>query len=724
VTTDPWRAPIESGDFAAVEELWEERLEDPREHSDFFMGAAKALGKAGEARRAAELLGRLDEKVLEEPAIRLDAARLRLTLAPKDAAGREAAQDALRELYSDRPGVDAVLEWAALPKADRPANVIDEARWWLDHDVGRHVYMTGRGVGRVAEVNLALGVVRVDFGEKRPDSFRRSEAGRLLKPLSKGDLLLRLHEDPETEAERAKAEPAEVLGELLSSFDRPLSTAEIRAILTPAVPASKWAGWWSKAKKDPRLHSAKGGREHTWSESHEEAANVLITTFQSARFPEKLRMLRQEVGRSGSRAGELVDSLIEAVRSPRRKLEEAAEAWGLLAELSEKGMKLPDGIDPTGELESILGRPDSGDLVSKIRDRRARARAIVAFKNTHPNDWVDIYQRLFAREQDSRALEYIYGALEEEAPDVARALADQVLTTPRKAPGSFLWLLERAKTAPFLKGRLSPVLLGRVAQAMGTPEFHGLRPQAKRLLEPEGILDLCLESADLEDAQNALRILESTPDLEDYRKEEIRSHFELTFRGLSAESSDEVELIYVSARALARRRSEYERLVEVDIPDNAREIKKAREYGDLRENFEYQEAKRQQELLSVKMREMKAELHRARAIRPPEGPLDTARVGARVTLAGDDGAVRTVTLLGPWDSDPDHGVYSYLAPAASALIGARPGDRVEFEGLAVTVRAIEPWSDAAPADGGEAAISSPERPSGEQGGTVPGESGA
>ena len=41
--------------------------------------------------------------------------------------------------------------------------------------------------------------------------------------------------------------------------------------------------------------------------------------------------------------------------------------------------------------------------------------------------------------------------------------------------------------------------------------------------------------------------------------------------------------------------------------------------------------------------------------------------------------VETFTILGAWDSDPDHGIISYLTPVAMAMVNAKVGDEVEFE---------------------------------------------
>ena len=67
----------------------------------------------------------------------------------------------------------------------------------------------------------------------------------------------------------------------------------------------------------------------------------------------------------------------------------------------------------------------------------------------------------------------------------------------------------------------------------------------------------------------------------------------------------------------------------------------------------------------------------------------------------------TFTILGAWDSDPDHGIISYLTPVAMALVNHKVGDEVEIEMLGQKrrqrIEAIAAWkTEAAPAP--EAAV--------------------
>ena len=64
------------------------------------------------------------------------------------------------------------------------------------------------------------------------------------------------------------------------------------------------------------------------------------------------------------------------------------------------------------------------------------------------------------------------------------------------------------------------------------------------------------------------------------------------------------------------------------------------------------------------------------------------RPGARVTLGGPKGR-KTVTLLGPWDSKPEAGVYSYLSELGKLLLGKTVGEQAIVLGDEMTIEKIE-----------------------------------
>jgi transcription elongation GreA/GreB family factor len=68
---------------------------------------------------------------------------------------------------------------------------------------------------------------------------------------------------------------------------------------------------------------------------------------------------------------------------------------------------------------------------------------------------------------------------------------------------------------------------------------------------------------------------------------------------------------------------------------------------------------------------------------------DKIKFGTVVTLGGDqDSNDIVITIMGPWETDPENHVYSYQAPAVNRLLGKEKGDVVEFLDMEMTVREI------------------------------------
>ncbi|HMB69944.1 MAG TPA: GreA/GreB family elongation factor, partial [bacterium] len=97
-----------------------------------------------------------------------------------------------------------------------------------------------------------------------------------------------------------------------------------------------------------------------------------------------------------------------------------------------------------------------------------------------------------------------------------------------------------------------------------------------------------------------------------------------------------------------------------------------------------------------------------RIIDPSTVDPSSVSIGTRVELQGVDGGTRMMTILGPWESDPDSGVYSYLSEFAKRILGRGPGDEVTLEGRNWRVGSVELWASA-PAGAAADAGGGPER---------------
>ncbi len=107
----------------------------------------------------------------------------------------------------------------------------------------------------------------------------------------------------------------------------------------------------------------------------------------------------------------------------------------------------------------------------------------------------------------------------------------------------------------------------------------------------------------------------------------------------------------------------------------AARIKTAREWGDLKENSEYHDAKNEQAHLETKIARLREKI--AAAVVVEEAPVADGVVGfgSTVVVREEDGAERTWRIVSSHDANPAEGRLSAESPVALALLGLGAGEQ-------------------------------------------------
>jgi transcription elongation factor GreA len=118
--------------------------------------------------------------------------------------------------------------------------------------------------------------------------------------------------------------------------------------------------------------------------------------------------------------------------------------------------------------------------------------------------------------------------------------------------------------------------------------------------------------------------------------------------------------------------------IEILSTDKRREvaerIKEAREFGDISENSEYDDAKNEQAMLEARIATLEDKLRSASVINPSELSPDLVRVGSVVHIKDDNGKTATYTIVGSTEADPSSNRLSNESPVGKALVGRKKGD--------------------------------------------------
>lgn len=134
---------------------------------------------------------------------------------------------------------------------------------------------------------------------------------------------------------------------------------------------------------------------------------------------------------------------------------------------------------------------------------------------------------------------------------------------------------------------------------------------------------------------------------------------------------------YLTAEGVTKLKEELDDLVANQRPKIAGRLKEAKEYGDLSENAQWDDAKDQQAFVEGRISEIENILKHSVMIEQPKDK-DIVGIGSVVHVEVEDG-VQEYTIVGSPEADPELGKISNESPIGKALLGCKKGDQVEVE---------------------------------------------
>jgi transcription elongation factor GreA len=117
-----------------------------------------------------------------------------------------------------------------------------------------------------------------------------------------------------------------------------------------------------------------------------------------------------------------------------------------------------------------------------------------------------------------------------------------------------------------------------------------------------------------------------------------------------------------------------DRELKIELP---KEIKRARELGDLRENAEYSAAKERQRLVESQISLLKKRVAEIALINVDRIPKDRAGFGSTLHVVEGTGEKLVFQLVMPEDADAAKGLISTTSPIGKAFLNKEPGDSVK-----------------------------------------------
>lgn len=133
--------------------------------------------------------------------------------------------------------------------------------------------------------------------------------------------------------------------------------------------------------------------------------------------------------------------------------------------------------------------------------------------------------------------------------------------------------------------------------------------------------------------------------------------------------------IALTAEGQSKLEDELKHLETVRRREVGERIKEAKEFGDISENSEYDDAKNEQAWVESRIIEITQILARATIIDAPKKS-DKVTLGSKVSLESEAGVKHTYQVVGSAEADPNADKISNESPVGAAILGHKKGDTV------------------------------------------------
>ncbi|MDR2965429.1 MAG: transcription elongation factor GreA [Treponema sp.] len=699
---------INKSNFSNVKEIWEKLLVINVEDIDFFLHIQKKIAKTISEDKAVILLNELYVKYKNlDTDIAINILKIALEYDGKDMQCRREIIDCYRKKYASHSQLEEYIRISNLSQNYRDVHqAIAGFEKHIAFDKGNYVYHRTWGVGRIAKIKGDD--IQIDFSKKRGHSMSLKMAVGALATLSKDHIWV-LKATKKKEELRLMIKDKEeniiwALKTVIKSFGNACDMKRIKAELSPALLSSgEWATWNSKArdilKSNPDFGlSADNSDVFTVRDRPIEVAEKIYNEFTAQKnFYDKVSSIRDYVNNKKAGADseyflEMLSYFTSILRS-KQNPEQMAASYLLINEIASNKNYSHFKSELKISFEEVFSNiKNVTTLFKNLKDLRLKTEFLSNIKQ-YINEWPDIYTKLFPYSQ----LPIITEKLEEGGyKDKLSAMCIDCFENLRENREAAVWLYKNSRETDWFKAaklgtekllislvRVLDITYRDIENNKDTVENRKINKLVHNILFKDGEVKSFLDRANEDAIIRIFTFINDVKDLDPQDKLNLRS--KILDKHPNFKFFDEAETkvsrgLIVTHAMFDVKKKQLAHIMEVEVPANSKDIEYALSLGDLRENAEYKAAKEKQDQLNSQVAKLKGEIERAQIFDPKSiGTITKAGFGTKVTMRNETaGKQEEFTILGPWESDPNNNIISYLSPIGSAILNKTEGEKFDF----------------------------------------------
>ncbi|GMO58195.1 MAG: transcription elongation factor GreA [Treponemataceae bacterium] len=701
-------------ELTQTKEVWSKLVALIPEEIDFFYSVQRKIAKSINAEKSATMMQELYAYYLEQKRwdTAIDILKLVLGIDDKDAWARKELVECFRGKYAEHTQLEECIRVSNLAQNWR--NVFEAITDFEKHiafDAKNFVFHRSWGVGIIQKVTTDA--LFINFGKKSGSrEISLKMAVNALYPLSRDHIwVLKATKPREELAEKIKSDKAWALKIIIKSFDNNCDFKHIKTELVPSVlTPSEWTSWSSSSRKILESDSAFGVNPdnvafYTVREREVSQAEKLANEFKAQKkFFERIDILMRFVAESGTDSelfAEMFDYFASYVKSFNSVSEQVMASYLVVRRVISENPTLDFPLQ--ADFAQLFADIDNArDMYLSLKDSKntfLRQDFLRCIKDFLPN-WVEVYITLFPVVRSSAILKSLIEA--GRVKDV-QALVSDCFTNFRdyreaaiffyNECGGEDWFIETGISEEkqlITLIRIMDLTFREMENHIDTAENRKINNQVQKILfkaDPKqtgtGALLRYILEHDEDTVTRLYTLIDDIHDIDPTIKMNMRNRILENFPSFKFYGSEEKTVapqgLWVTQKMLESKKQQLEHITKVEIPLNSKEIGEALAQGDLRENAEYKAAKEKQGILSSTASKLEEEIARAQIFDPTTVTTSRASFGTVVTLKNNaSGKDEVYTILGPWESDPNNGIISYMSPFGNSILNAKEKDSLKF----------------------------------------------
>ena len=688
----------------SVKEIWTHLVALVPEEIDFFYHVQRKISKIMGDDRSAMLMQEVYVyyKEHQDWNTAIDILKLILTYDDKDSWSRKEIVECFRGKYAGHSQLDEYIKASNLNQGWRNVfEAIAEFEKHISFDAGNFVFHRSWGVGRIAGVKNDE--ITIDFAKKRGHSMSLKMAVNALQTLSKDHIwVLKSIWKKEKLTDKVKNEPDWALKTIIRSYDNNCDLKHIKAELVPSVlTVNEWTSWSTKArailKDDPGFGVNPTNIDlFVVRDRPISIEEKLFNEFKAQKnFFARIDLLMtfsEKAEPDSEYFAEMFSYFAGYLKAFNQVNEQIIASYLVVKQIIAKHPHLNPGINYN--FAELFGEIEDPSIVyTAIKDNDLKRSYLQHIKNFLP-DWADKYVKLFPTVLTN---EIIDALIREGYTDKVKDLVVLCFENYRDYREAAIWFFKNAQDAEWFKEvgipyekqlitliHILDITYREIANHRETTENRKINRQVQTILfGKDALLETYSLKNDVDTITRLYTLVDDVKDLDPAIKMRLRNKILEQHKGFKFFGTEEKTVVsrglIVTSKMLEEKKKQLQNIIDVEVPANSKEIGFALSLGDLRENSEYKAAKERQTILNATATRLQEEIDRAQIFDPTTVTVVRVSFGTVAHLVNNETkAEEKYTILGPWESDPDNSIISYMSPFGNAILNHREGETLKF----------------------------------------------